>query len=141
MTINLTQHAATPDQVAAGVVDLDQDAKGVLIQLLTVTIGGPDGLLSQADPKAMLIERAYRIADLVPKGTKAAMVGGFPALMEYLVPALQGRGVTPLYALSERVTVETAGPDGAVKKTAVFQHVGFLPARLWPDWPEPEWPE
>lgn len=46
MIINLTQHAATADQIDAGVVDVaDRERLSVF---LTIRIGGPDGLASMS---------------------------------------------------------------------------------------------
>lgn len=41
MIINLTQHKATPEQCAAGVVDVEDRER--ISRLLTVPVGGPDG--------------------------------------------------------------------------------------------------
>ena len=39
---------------------------------------------------------------------------------------LKEREVFPLYSFSERVSVETTGPDGTVKKVNEFRHKGFI---------------
>ena len=54
-----------------------------------------------------------------------AMIGGAPYLMERLAKRLREFEITPLYALTERVSVEETLPDGSVRKTAVFEHLGF----------------
>lgn len=159
--INLTQHPATPDQIAAGVVDVTDRER--LSRLLTVQVGGPDGFASmrptvQADflsrraweivanyvlPVVAEVTRDYLAAfaqdgylpetqtDLLnartmPRGQ--AMIGGFAPLMAVLIQMLRESGCDPLYSLSDRVTVEETLPDGAVRKTQVFKHLGFYPA-------------
>lgn len=118
MTIlNLTQHAATAEQLAAGVVDLMQHDLAVLKGLLTF-VGLPTG--------EEAYERAYQIARLAESCfVDTAMIGGAPYLMAELQKALQVRGITVLYAFSERVSVEKI-VDGVVIKTNEFKHVGFV---------------
>jgi hypothetical protein len=58
------------------------------------------------------------------------MLGGAPWIVAPLVSALNDmRGVRPVYAFSERVSVDFPQADGTVKKVAVFKHAGFVPAR------------
>ena len=54
-----------------------------------------------------------------------AMIGGLPAMMRPLEEALVAVGVMPVYAVSERESVEQTMPDGSVRKVNVFRHVGF----------------
>lgn len=159
--INLTQHAATMDQIEAGVVDVTDRER--LSRLLTVQVGGPDGFAAmipsvQAEflnataqgllqafvlPEVARVTRDYLasfaqggsipVTDVDALNARAmprvqAMVGGFAPLMAALIPLLKEHGCDPLYALSDRVTVETVQGDGTVKKTSVFQHMGFYPA-------------
>lgn len=117
--INLTQHPATPTQIAAGVVDLTPEGRRVLARLLTI----------DEIPTADEIEtRAEEIIDTCWDGSTAAMIGGAGPLMRALRHALKARGVQPLEAFSRREAVEKTGPDGAVVKTAIFVHAGW-----WPD--------
>ena len=126
MIINLTQHPASVDQIAAGVVDApDRDR---LAALLTF-----DALPSAAE----IQQRANALASLMvgacpstvyDSGVVSAMIGGAPYLMAPLEASLRAIGVTPLYAFSARESIETAHPDGTVKKTAVFKHAGFVAA-------------
>lgn len=60
--------------------------------------------------------------------TVRCMVGGMPTLVDELVRQLKAIGHVPLYAVSERRSVETVREDGSVTKTQVFQHLGFVPA-------------
>lgn len=130
MILNLTQHAATPEQVAAGVVDLPADERAALAALLTF-----DALPGAEEIRA----RAHDIAELAcynglggdegddPHPARA-MVGGAPYLMGALEAELRARHIEPVYAFTRRVVVERAQPDGTVAKTAVFRHEGFVPA-------------
>lgn len=116
--LNLTQHPASPEQVNTGVINVSADDKSALTELLTFT-----SLPSAEEVKT----RALSLVDLAFKyGATAAMIGGAPYLMPALHLALQTRGVKPLYAYSERVSIETTQPDGSVVKTAVFKHKGFV---------------
>lgn len=117
--VNLTQHPASPAQIAAGVVDLSAEGRKVLARLLTV-----DEIPSEDD----LFARAEQVVDRCWDGSPAAMIGGAGPLMRALRRVLKARGVRPLEAFSRRETVEKIGPDGVVTKTAVFVHAGW-----WPD--------
>ena len=115
--LNFTQHAATAEQVAAGVIDLMQHDLASLKALLNF-VGLPT-----ADE---IYERAYAIAALAENlFAETVMVGGAPFLMPVLQKALQMRGITVLYAFSERVSVEKL-VDGVVVKTNEFKHIGFI---------------
>lgn len=118
--INLTQHKATDDQLAAGVIDLPEEERSKLQGLLTFT-SRPQGSLIAA--------RAADIADIaVAHGATHAMIGGAPFLMAQLEAALKIQGVQPLYSFTQRVTEEHVQPDGTVKKVAIFKHEGFVSA-------------
>ena len=115
--LNFTQHAATAEQVAAGVIDLMQHDQAVLKSMLNF-VGLPT-----ADE---IYERAYAIAALAENMfAETVMVGGAPFLMPVLQKALQMRGITVLYAFSERVSIEKI-VDGVVVKTNEFKHIGFI---------------
>jgi hypothetical protein len=118
--LNLTQHAASPAQIEAGVVDLTGELKEELTRHLTF-----DTL-----PTGSEIDRAARCIAAIASHLRvpAAMIGGAPYLMGPLEAALKAVGVKPLYAFSVRESVETTLPDGRVVKTAVFRHLGFVEA-------------
>ncbi|MDY0071845.1 MAG: hypothetical protein RBR77_04265 [Thauera sp.] len=118
--INLTQHAATPEQVAAGVEDLRGEALEALRMYLTF-----DALPSRLDIEAAAEGIATLAAALE---YDAAMIGGAPWLMGPLEAALRRHGVKPLYAFSRREVVEAIQEDGSVRKTAIFRHCGFVEA-------------
>jgi len=72
-----------------------------------------------------IVVRAASLAALAA-GYESAMVGGAPYLMPALVAALKKSGVNPLFAFTERKSVEETMPDGSVKKTSVFAHAGWV---------------
>ncbi len=114
MIINLTQHAASSEQEAAGVVNVAE--RTVLSELLT---------FATLPTSAGLVDRAEALADLAT-GYTAAMIGGAPYLMAALEQALLTRGIEPVYAFSVRESIEQVQADGSTRKTAVFRHVGFV---------------
>lgn len=121
--VNLTQHTPTPEQIEAGVFDLEQDARDEIKDLLTFTaMPTPDELQ----------DRAEQLVDLVEASTNAtsAMIGGAPFFMEPLARELRARTttITPLFAFSERESVEETLSDGTVRKTSIFRHIGFIEA-------------
>jgi len=118
--INLTQHAATPDQVEAGVVDLDPADRAGLQNLLTFeTLPSREGIEQRAGLLAVLARDV---------GADAAMIGGAPWLMGPLAAKLRQVGVVPLFAFSTRESADQAQPDGTVRKVSVFRHRGFVEA-------------
>ena len=116
--INLTQHAASPEQIAAGVVDLTGPARDALVAELT---------FSDLPAYGQVCSRAEAIAEIaLDTGAERAMIGGAPYLMGALEQALWDAGITPVYAFSRRESVEVTESDGSVTKKAVFRHLGFV---------------
>lgn len=115
---NLTQHAATPDQVQAGVVEpADKRAVSTLLTF------------HSAPNKGELSRRAAELATMVANaGISSAMIGGAPYLMGPLEKALGERGITALYSFSERRSTEQTQPDGSVQKVNIFVHTGWVEA-------------
>jgi len=119
MVLNLTQHKASADQVQAGVFDpTGEDAEKMR------------GLLTFQDlpMKGNIEEKAEELADLalrVAGRRKKVMIGGAPYLMSPLERELKARGLTPVYAFSQRVSEEKE-VDGEVVKTQIFKHLGFV---------------
>jgi hypothetical protein len=121
MILNLTQHPASADQIAAGVVDMTGPALAALKAALTFD-AAPVG----AEIKA----RAATIAEIASAAgggdCASAMIGGAGYLMPALESALWARSIEPLHAFTRREVVESTGADGAVTKTAVFRHAGWV---------------
>lgn len=117
--INLTQHQATPEQVAQGVVDLEPNDRDQLRALLT---------FEEIPSKEEIEQRAAAIASLAHWDADAAMIGGAPYLMPALSAALKADRIQPVYAFSKRESVDMPQEDGSVRKVAVFKHIGFVEA-------------
>jgi hypothetical protein len=114
--INLTQHVATADQRAVGVVDM-ADRQLVCDLLNFEELPTNEQMRNRAETLASLID--------MPANTQV-MIGGAPFFMAFLIESLKKRGFRPLFAFSKRVSVENVGEDGRVVKTSVFKHEGFI---------------
>ena len=127
MIINLTQHAATPEQLAAGVVDLTGDELVALREALTFnTLPGREEIKCRAGHIAWLAVANGLGGDGDDPIPLQAMIGGAPYLMGPLEEALAQVGVAPVYAFSVRESVEQIQADGSVRKLNVFRHAGFV---------------
>jgi len=124
MILNLTQHAATARQVAAGVVE--PRCKEAVRRLLTFD-SFPTGEQINAAAQA-LAELASVEVDAVADGDPLVLIGGAPFLMAPLERALRAFNLIPLYAFSRRESVEEVADDGSVRKATTFRHAGFIKA-------------
>ena len=126
---NMTQHAATADQLAVGVVDYPEyQARGrflsrsEMVELLTF----------EKLPTAQDLERraTWLAEDLSWRwgDGASAMIGGAPFFMPVLERKLKEYGIKVLYAFSKRESVEEQQPDGSVIKRNTFRHAGFVEA-------------
>lgn len=124
MILNLTQHPATLEQIAAGVVDLPADQRAAICALLTF-----DSLPTRTEIEDAAEAIALMADDHLPEsGDHQAMIGGAPWLMSSLEAALREQRIKPVYAFSVRESVEQAQADGSVRKVNVFRHAGFVAA-------------
>lgn len=126
MILNLTQHPATPEQIAQGVIDLPADEREELSRLLTVDdLPSPEEIWGRCLAIAKLSWADSLLSDTP---ITQVMVGGAPWMMAPLCKALQYAGIEQcLAAFSKRESVERTDPaTGAVTKTAVFRHIGFV---------------
>jgi len=143
MIVNMTQHPATPEQLAAGVFDPTPEERAEIVALLTFDTLPEKGEIEERAEELALTALAILAARerslshqererLMERGTVTyfAMIGGAPYLMPHLENEMVGAGVNPLYAFSTRESVEETLPDGSVKKTAVFRHKGFVAPTL-----------
>ena len=148
--INLTQHTATPDQTEEGVFST---FRIMSFANMTNFVGMPTHAkivdTAKAIAKALRVEvdswhftneetTKYLWGDEVPmertlehfysvgNRCRLVMIGGAPWFMSSLELALIKEGFTPIYAFSERVSVDVPQEDGSVKKTNEFKHVGFI---------------
>ena len=118
--INLTQHAASAEQIDQDVVQLRLDLHMRLSKLLTFeTLPSQEEINNRVEGiKNILIETGIKVSF-------DAMIGGAPYLMGPLAKMLiEDFKAVPLYAFTQRVSVED--PVTGVK-TSVFKHMGFVP--------------
>lgn len=116
--LNLTQHSATADQVAAGVFEPDNK---LLVQELLTFDNMPE--------TDVVRRRAFQLAHLAElESAESAMIGGAPFFMATLEVALRARGIKPLYSFTRRESADVPDGEGGVKKTQVFRHIGFVEA-------------
>lgn len=132
MILNLTQHTATDEQRAAGVIDLPPEARECLVRLLTV-----DALPTRQEIDARCADIAELAASLASPDDREdgkaglathAMIGGAPWMMRALEDALLDQGIEPVYAFSVRESMDQPQPDGSVRKVATFRHAGWVRA-------------
>lgn len=120
MILNLTQHKATPEQVAAGVIDLSEFDHSIIKEMLTFDTLPTKSTIDTA--AVFLADTARQFCNLGDE----VMIGGAPFLMAALEEALKKEGLKPVYAFSRRVSEDKVNPDGTVTKVAVFKHEGFV---------------
>lgn len=125
--LNLTQHNATDDQLASGIIDLPADFQTALKSLLT---------FPTTYTRADLEYRALQIHELIrdmcgehfgapPKhALDGVMIGGMPSFMPVLEATLVSKGIRVGYACTERQSIDKE-IDGKVVKTAIFVHAGM----------------
>lgn len=142
--LNLTQHTATTEQIAAGVTsgELSPEQIMEIRSLLTFeTLPSSSEVAQRAQQIAKIAscaiwreksalpyaqEWAGEPLHTEPNWFECAMIGGAPYLMAPLEVALRARGITPVYAFSIRESVDQVQPDGSVRKVATFRHAGFV---------------
>ena len=113
---NLTQHTATPEQVAEGVADVPFAAR--LIKLLTFS--------SAPLPGEMRARAAEIVALTMDGGYDRVMLGGAPFFMPPLQEACLAAGLEVVYAFSIRESADQIQPDGSTRKISEFRHVDFV---------------
>lgn len=124
MILNFTQHPATAEQLAAGVIDL----KGADLSTLKAAL-----TFDELPTQAVIAERAMEIVRLAKNALfgqvdRKVMIGGAPFFMAALEFYLKAAGLQPVYSFSKRVSVEKTLPDGTVQKVNAFRHEGFIEA-------------
>lgn len=123
MIVNLTQHAASAEQIEAGVIDMVGKDLESLKALLTFQ-DIPSA--AEIDRRAQEITRLAKDA-LFGQPERKAMIGGALWLMAPLSFYLKAAGINPVFAFSKRESVEKI-IDGKTVKTNVFKHIGFVEA-------------
>ncbi|RKX64425.1 MAG: hypothetical protein DRP42_06400 [Tenericutes bacterium] len=140
--LNLTQHDATPEQIAAGVVEPREHKKAILSELTFEEMPDRTEIYDRAkwlacyaeielmqppkdwDPKDCDPEAGFEGWTLPEDAT--AMIAGAPYLMSELEQELLKLNIKPVYAFSKRESVEETRPDGSVRSIRVFRHLGFV---------------
>lgn len=123
--LNLTQHRATHEQIAQGVVDCPEKWAGEVRELLTF-----DSIPTAAEIQERAMEIAI-LAEMVMEGIpdcQSAMIGGAPFLMGPLEAELAKLGLGAVYAFSIRESADQVQADGSIRKISVFKHIGFVKA-------------
>lgn len=116
--LNLTQHPATAEQVAAGVVEPSPELKKEIQTLIT---------FEEIPTCSEMHRRAKRLVEIAKDGGyPMVMIGGAPFFMHILVGRMNFYGILTLFAFSKRQVVEKTNADGSVEKVSVFKHEGFV---------------
>lgn len=133
MILNMTQHAASAEQKAAGTVDLAPSEAAELRRLLTFNELPTEKQIEERAAAIVGLARAHfrklmgRVASGAIEGEDIrCMIGGAPFLMPALTQAMRRGGFVPVCAFSRRESVEESLADGSVVKRSVFQHLGFV---------------
>ena len=139
LIINLTQHSMTEEQYKYN----NEDLLEIKFKPYNGTsVGSPDYIkrllnFDTIPSKKEIMDRAVALAayasGLLNQAKNDddklfALIGGAPYLMGPLEEMLKNEGIQPLYAYSQRESVEKVNPDGSVTKTCVFKHAGYIEA-------------
>lgn len=127
--LNLTQHNPTPEQIEAGVVNLPDEMWARVRELLTFEeIPNANQMASNAREIASIAAEFFVESSASEDNMfmGAAMIGGAPYFMPFLVNTLMAFRIIPLFSFTKRVSVEEHQPDGTVVKRTVFRHEGWV---------------
>lgn len=139
LIINLTQHSMTEEQYKYN----NEDLLEIKFKPYNGTsVGSPDYIkrllnFDTIPSKKEIMDRAVALAayasGLLNQAKNDddklfALIGGAPYLMGPLEEMLKNEGIQPLYAYSQRESIETINADGTVVKTAIFKHKGYIEA-------------
>lgn len=123
--INLTQHNATDEQIALGVVETADKAE--IQTLLTFnSIPTQPEMIERAEAIAHIVASERNNMGLDDSVVIKAMIGGAPFFMSTLERVLMMYNIQPVYAFSIRQSIDEVQADGSVVKRAVFKHAGFV---------------
>lgn len=118
--INLTQHWATPEQTAAGVIE-PANKKSIQALLTFEELPSAEDMERRANLLALMVTNME-----LGGGSRSVMIGGAPYFMGALERALKAEGHRPMYAFSRRESEDQVQEDGSIRKVAVFRHLGFV---------------
>lgn len=126
MIVNLTQHEATADQIAAGVVDLPEGLRRKAKEYLDFSEAPEDWELEERADRLVFIVHAFCAAlDMDTEGVQV-MIGGAGFLMGDLEALLIQDRLEPVYSFSKRVSLDVPQADGTVRKVSEFKHIKFV---------------
>lgn len=128
--LNLTQHSATADQAAEGVVDLPGYEREQAMELLNFA-ECPDAadIADRVHDLALLASMSDAWGEAGPPADARVMIGGALWLMAPLAAELlHTHRLQPVFAFSRRESLDQPQQDGTVRKTVVFRHAGWVPA-------------
>lgn len=118
--VNLTQHWATPEQTAAGVIE-PANRKSIQALLTFEELPSAEDMASRAELLALMVTNME-----LGSGSRKVMIGGAPFFMSFLEKALKKEGHQPMYAFSRRESEDQVQEDGSIRKVAIFKHLGFV---------------
>lgn len=140
LIINLTQHNMTAAQynhkqehlMEVKYIGYEQQVKNDILYCLNFdTLPTKEEIKRKAEVLATIAKNTFAQAKArtgMHKAKEYALIGGAPYLMGPLEEALKELDIQPLYAFSQRISVETTQPDGSVIKTNKFEHLGYVEA-------------
>jgi hypothetical protein len=126
MIINLTQHEATADQIAAGVVDLPEGLRRKAKEYLDFADAPEDWEIEERADRLVFIVHAFCDSLDVDSEGMQVMIGGAGFLMGDLEAMLIQDRLEPVYAFSKRTSVDVPQADGSVRKVSEFRHIRFV---------------
>lgn len=125
--LNFTQHDATPEQLAEGVVEIHPENRKFVRGLLTFNeLPSRMGLKNRA---RLLVDFAEEEARALGDDATAVMIGSAPYFTPWLEAAMQDAGFKVLYSFKKKIFEEEIQADGSVRKNTIYRHEGFVEAR------------
>lgn len=126
--LNFTIHNLTPDQLKDGAVEIPDNYKEALKNILLVTKDDltPEKLRSKAQNLYSLFLDVK--GDMKLRGEEVALLvgSGSPSLQPFIVEQIVYSHHQEIrYSHTDRECVETPQQDGSVKKEYIFKHVCF----------------
>lgn len=132
--INLTQHDRDPRQEEVGVIDLPDEQKAAMRQLITFEDRPPRAAEIEERAQALIqIVEDYKEEHNIEESV-AVMLGGAPYFTPTLEKRMQEAGHLPVYAFTERESIDLPGGH----KKSVFKHKGFFIKGRHEDPPPPQ---
>ena len=115
---NVSNHTLTKDQLE------EIQAKGFSVMELEENLKRAWGSMNPSNWRETCNEVINVVIDM-DITIETALIAGYTPAVVYLTNELNRYGTTPLYAHTDRVSVEKPNEDGTVVKTNVFKHTGF----------------